>query len=91
MKLKLVSMTLAVTAVATVASATTAHGAVAPKRYANCAALNKVYPHGVGRPGAVDKVSGRTRPVTNFVRNKKVYDLNRGRDGDKDGVACERR
>ena len=30
-------------------------GAVVAKRYASCKALNRVYPHGVGRRGARDK------------------------------------
>ncbi len=66
-----------------------ADGAAA-KRYANCTALNKDYPHGVGRKGAWDRVSGSTRPVTNFKRSDKLYNLNTGRDGDRDGVACEK-
>ncbi len=60
-------------------------------KYKNCKALNKVHRHGVGRPGAVDHVSGSTEPVTNFLRHKKLYTLNKARDRDKDGVACERR
>lgn len=59
------------------------------KKFSNCAKLNKVYPHGVGRPGAVDHTSGE--PVTNFTRNRKVYKQNKkGRDRDKDGIACEK-
>ncbi|RLP77372.1 hypothetical protein D9V32_02675 [Mycetocola tolaasinivorans] len=61
------------------------------KTYANCAALNKVYPHGVGRSGAVDRVSGKSKPVTNFTRNTAVYNANTKLDRDKDGVACEKR
>lgn len=63
-----------------------------PKTYASCAALNKDFPHGVGRPGAKDKVTGRARPVTNFKANKAVYDANAKRlDREKDGIACEKR
>ncbi len=29
---------------------------VVVKRYANCKELNRDHPHGVGRPGAVDRV-----------------------------------
>jgi outer membrane biosynthesis protein TonB len=61
----------------------------APRAYPNCAALNRVYPHGVGRPGAVDRTSG-TR-VTTFTRDAATYRLNPGRDRDKDGIACEKR
>ena len=57
-----------------------------PKKYKNCTALTKVYPHGVGRPGAKDKGGD----VTDFVRDTKTYDLNKKSDRDKDGIACER-
>jgi hypothetical protein len=68
----------------------TASAAPKAKRYANCKALNKVYPHGVGRSAtARDKTSGRR--VTNFKVSKAVYDLNTGRDRDKDKIACEKR
>ncbi len=57
--------------------------------FANCAALNKVYPHGVGKPGARDHTASGKNPVTNFTINAAVYDANTARDGDKDGIACE--
>ena len=64
----------------------------AAKKYANCAALNKTYKHGVARKGAKDKVRGSTKPVTNFTVNTAVYTANKGKlDRDKDGVACEKR
>ena len=53
--------------------------------------MNKVYPHGVGRKGARDHVSGTSRPVTNFYVSTTIYNANTGRDRDKDGVACEKR
>nr|MCW2728083.1 calcium-binding protein [Aeromicrobium sp.] len=59
------------------------------KTYANCTKLNKVYPHGVGKPGAKDKTSGT--PVRNFKANKKIYQLNTKSDRDKDGIACEKK
>jgi len=59
--------------------------------FANCAQLNGVYPHGVGRPGAVDQVSGGSAGVTTFDRDAAVYGANTGRDRDKDGVACEKK
>lgn len=62
--------------------------AAAPKTYRNCTALNKVYPHGVGKPGAVDKTSGTK--VTTFTRNAKLYKANAKSDRDKDGIACEK-
>ena len=67
---------------------TPAHAAMAPKTYANCTALNKVYKHGVGRKGAVDKTSGKR--VTNFTVNTAVYNKNTKSDRDHDGIACEK-
>ena len=62
--------------------------AVVPKDYANCTALNRVYPHGVGLFGAHDHTSGT--PVTNFKRAPKVYRLNDESDADNDKIACEK-
>lgn len=65
------------------------------KVYKNCTALNKKYKHGVGKAGAKDRVSGRSKPVTNFKKSTKIYNEamshNRGLDRDKDGIACEKR
>ncbi len=58
-----------------------------PKVYANCTALNKVYAHGVGKPGAADKGGS----VTTFTRDTKTYGLNKKSDRDKDGIACEKK
>jgi hypothetical protein len=58
------------------------------KEFANCTALNKKHPHGVGRPGARDSTSGT--PVTSFKRSKKLYKANKKSDRDKDGIACEK-
>ena len=61
--------------------------------YKNCTALNKKYPHGVGKSGARDKTSGKR--VTNFKKSTAIYkeamSHNRGLDRDKDGIACEKR
>jgi hypothetical protein len=85
------------------ASAAPADATVRARSYANCKALNKVYPHGVGLRGARDHVRGRTRPVTNFARDAAAYHLNDGTldnkrsrgernlDADRDGIACEKR
>ena len=62
---------------------------VAAKTYANCTKLNNVYPHGVGKPNAVDRTSG-ARKVTNFKRSLALYNANRGSDRDGDGIACEK-
>lgn len=63
-----------------------------PVKYANCTKLNKVYPHGIAKAkGSKDKVKGKTKPVTTFTINAKVYQLNSTLDRDKDTVACEKR
>jgi hypothetical protein len=63
----------------------------APARAYQNTALNKVYPHGVGRVGAHDKVSGKSKPVTTFTRSNAVYAKNTKSDRDKDKIACEKR
>jgi uncharacterized membrane protein len=67
----------------------TAPSYAAAKTYKNCTALNKAYPHGVGRKGARDKTSGT--PVTNFKVSNSLYAANSGSDRDGDGIACEKR
>jgi hypothetical protein len=57
--------------------------------FANCTELRTQYPHGVGRPGAVDHTSGT--PVTTFYVSQALYDANSGSDADGDGIACEKR
>ena len=75
-----------------VVAAPAADAAPKPRVFATCAQLNAVYPHGVGKTGAHDKGKGKNfRPVTTFARNTPLYQANINRDGDKDGVACEKR
>jgi hypothetical protein len=59
------------------------------KDYANCDAMHRDYPHGVGLPGARDRTSGT--PVTNFRVSGPLYRANDESDADKDGIACEKR
>ncbi len=80
---------IAVLSAAAVAFAVAVTPASAARSYSNCTALNKDYPHGVGRPGARDKTSGKR--VTNFTRSSKIYNANTARDRDKDGIACEKK
>jgi len=68
---------------------TAAPSFAAATTYKNCTALNKAYPHGVGRKGARDKTSGT--PVTNFKASNSLYAANSGSDRDRDGIACEKR
>ncbi len=70
-------------------TATLVPSASGATRYKNCAALNKVYKHGVAKPGARDKTSGK--PVTTFKVNRAVYNRNTHLDRDKDGIACEKK
>lgn len=71
----------------------------AAKSYANCAALNRVYRHGVATSGATDRTSGT--PVTTFWIQPAAYVVNDGPhrantntdydlDRDNDGIACEK-
>jgi hypothetical protein len=81
---------------ATVVSAACAFIPVAPsgaaqahaRTFANCTAMHRVYPHGVGRLHAHDHVTSGT-PVTNFKRSNSLYDANQKSDRDGDHVACE--
>jgi hypothetical protein len=67
--------------------------AAAPAPYTNCTALQKKYPHGLGKAGAKDRTSGR--PVTTWTQNTAAYNLalrmNGRLDADRDGIACEKR
>ncbi|MCB1296466.1 MAG: excalibur calcium-binding domain-containing protein [Gordonia sp.] len=69
-------------------SALTSAPATAATSYKNCAAMNKDYPHGVGKPRAVDRTT-RT-PVTDFTVDADLYKANTKRDRDRDGIACEK-
>jgi len=62
---------------------------VTRSRYPRCSALNRRYPHGVGRVGARDHASSGT-PVTTFKRSNTLYRQNSHLDRDKDGIACEK-
>jgi len=56
----------------------------------SCDAVNVTQPHGVGRPGARDKVSEGQSKVTDFNPNRKIYRQHVALDTDRDGIACER-
>jgi hypothetical protein len=62
-----------------------------PVRYASCAALRGVYPHGVGKSGAHDVIASGGSQVLNFIVSTAVYAAqSTARDADHDGVACEK-
>lgn len=72
-----------------VMAAPSAEAAPSASKYKNCTALNRAYPNGVGRKGAVDKTKG-TR-VRNFRVDTKLYNsLPKTLDRDRDGIACEK-
>lgn len=58
------------------------------KKFANCAALNKVYKGGVAKSSKVVNKGGKTKHKPTV--NAKVYQANASKDRDKDGIACER-
>ena len=86
------TMTLALTLALGLAAGAAPTSGVEPaaKHYPNCTALHKDYPHGVGRPNAVDKTSGSPK-VRNFYKSRPLYRANKDKDRDGDGIACEQR
>lgn len=80
---------LALAVVIFVAAIATVGSADAARAYSNCSALNRDYPHGVGKLSARDHTSGT--PVTNFTRSLKLYNANSSKDRDRDGIACEKK
>lgn len=64
-----------------------------PPKWKNCAVVNKRFLHGVGKAKAHDKTNGI--PVVTFNRSTKLYRIaikaNKRLDGDKDGIACEKK
>ncbi len=74
------------------ATATPAGPASSVQVFPNCAALNQVYPGGVARVGVTgNTVSGQLRPFgVTPVFDDELYAANSARDGDGDGIACER-
>lgn len=71
----------------------TAVPTAALRRFKNCTALNRVYKHGLGKRGAVDRAAGKrkAKPVRNFTVNTRLYNAQpRSLDRDRDGIACEK-
>ena len=60
------------------------------RQYPSCQAMNRDYPHGVGRPGARDRTQGGGgRRVRDFYVSAPLYFVNAQLDVDGDGIACE--
>ena len=76
------------------AAPASAFGPTAAKKYANCKALNKAFPHGVAKSKSVKDRNKKGQvvadPVKNFKVNAASYSVNKGLDRDKDGIACEK-
>jgi hypothetical protein len=82
-------VTTVAAALLVVAPITAGPAEAAAKTYKNCDAMHRDYPHGVGKPGARDKTSGKR--VTNFKVSTALYNANAKSDRDKDKIACEKR
>ena len=67
-------------------------GKIVGVAYANCALLNAAYAHGLAKAGVTyDRVAGVNRPFKGTPYfSSAAYLLNVARDGDKDGIACEK-
>ncbi len=60
------------------------------EKFTSCKAMNRVFPHGLGKPGAKDKVHyAGGRKSTKFKRLTRIYKKNKKLDRDKDGITCE--
>lgn len=59
----------------------------ATKKYKNCKELNKDYEGGVARTKSTKNKGGKTK-YKPYV-SKALYDANKGKDRDKDNIACE--
>lgn len=65
-----------------------ASSSLVEKKFSNCAALNEVYPGGVAKSSKVKNQGGKTRHQPKV--DAKIYEANKTKDRDKDGIACEK-
>ena len=65
----------------------TSPGNAAAKVFKNCTELNKVYPGGVAKPGAIN-LGGVTKKEPKYDLG--LYKANKKSDRDGDGIACEK-
>ena len=61
----------------------------ATTHFKNCTAMHVKYPHGVGKPGAIDHTTGVK--VRTFKKSTVLYNANKSLDRDHDNIACEKR
>lgn len=59
----------------------------AAKKFKNCTELNKIYPGGVAKPGAINR-GGMIKKEPKY--DLKLYTANKKSDRDSDGIACEK-
>jgi Excalibur calcium-binding domain len=59
----------------------------AARVFKNCTEMNKVYPGGVAKVGAVNQ-GGVTKNEPNY--DNELYEANKKSDRDKDDIACEK-
>ena len=57
------------------------------KVFKNCSELNRVYPGGVARTGAIN-LGGKTKLIPKY--DDALYNANQKSDRDQDGIACEK-
>jgi len=79
---------LAIAPVVTGGLASSATPTINTKKYANCTALNKVYPGGVAKTSKAKNKGGETKYKPKV--SKKIYLENKAKDRDGDGIVCER-
>lgn len=67
---------------------TSDHAYANVKKYKNCTELNKDYKGGVAKAASVQNKGGKTKYKPHV--SKELYEANKNKDRDKDGIACER-
>lgn len=87
MKMKFLILIVVLGQVFTYTAPANAQFAPLDKIFANCAALNKVYPGGVAKSANWAKAGGKLKNTPEV--NAKIYKENSSKDRDKDGIACE--
>ncbi|MGG3798633.1 excalibur calcium-binding domain-containing protein [Metabacillus fastidiosus] len=60
----------------------------AAKSYKNCTELNKDYKGGVAKDSKVTNKGGKTKNTPHVSAD--LYNANKSKDRDKDGIACEK-
>jgi len=70
-----------------IAIANTATSNAAAKVFKNCTEMNRVYPGGVAKVGAVNQ-GGATKNEPKY--DNALYEANKKSDRDGDGIACEK-